>query len=221
GQTPRIAVDVYRNPSYALTPAIVERAKLTTLLSADGTSQTQATFQLRTKAPYIEVELPEKASLWSAVLGDTPLKPQKRSGIRLIGIPPGATAAARNLQLVAPRLLYRASREANGFTEIPLVNIEWIVTVPDGYEAVATDGTLETQAFVRPVPAPLVVVEKLYDFGGGYHPHWLPFAPEQAKSAGAKNELHQFGMAKSTTSFAAPTSGQIEAHDAARTRAWN
>src|SRR5208337_560467 len=127
GQTPRIAVDVYRNPSYALTPAIVERAKLTTLLSADGTSQTQATFQLRTKAPYIEVELPEKASLWSAVLGDTPLKPQKRSGIRLIGIPPGATAAARNLQLVyeapvqsmtsgsqlkliAPRLLYRASR---------------------------------------------------------------------------------------------------------------
>ena len=61
GETPKIAVDVVRNPSYALTPAIVQRAKLTTLLSADGTSQTQATFQLRTKAPYLEVELPENA----------------------------------------------------------------------------------------------------------------------------------------------------------------
>ena len=95
GETPKVAVDVFRNPSYALTPAIVERAKLTTLLSADGTSQTQATFQLRTKAPYLEVELPENASLWSAVLDGTPLKPQKRSGIRLIGLPPAATGAAR------------------------------------------------------------------------------------------------------------------------------
>ena len=85
----------YRNPSYALTPAIVQWAKLTTLLSADGTSQTQAAFQLRTKAPYLEVELPENASLWSAVLDGTPLKPQKRNGIRLIGLPPGATGAAR------------------------------------------------------------------------------------------------------------------------------
>ena len=61
GETPKVAVDVVRNPSYALTPAIVQRATLTTLLSADGTSQTKATFQLRTKAAYLEVELPENA----------------------------------------------------------------------------------------------------------------------------------------------------------------
>ena len=47
------------------------------------------------------------------------------------------------LNLAAPRLLYRASRAAKQSTEIPLVNIEWTVTLPDGYEAVATDGTLE------------------------------------------------------------------------------
>ena len=184
GETPKMAVDVVRNPSYALTPAIVQRARLATLLSADGTSQTQATFELLTKAPYLEVELPEKASLWSAVLDGTPLKPQKRGGIRLIGLPPGASGAVRSLQLVyeapvqnvtnggklnlaAPRLLYRASRAAKESKEIPLVNIEWTVTVPDGYEAVATDGTLEAKPIARPLPAPLAVAGGLYELGGG------------------------------------------------------
>jgi len=211
GPPPKVSVDVYRNPSYALTPVIVERADLTTLLSADGTSQTQATFHLRTKAPYIEIELPERASLWSAVLDDTPLKPQKRGVIRLIGMPPGTTGGARSLQLVyeapvqsltsgshlklvVPRLLYRASREANRTTEIPLVNFGWTVTMPDGYEAVAADGTLEARAIVRPVPAPLAVLEAIYNLGGGYHPHWLSFAREHARSAGAKNALHGIGM---------------------------
>ncbi|MGA2253586.1 MAG: autotransporter-associated beta strand repeat-containing protein [Thermoguttaceae bacterium] len=203
GQPPKVAVDVYRNPSYALTPAIAERARLTTLLSADGTSQTQATFQLRTKAPYLEVELPEDASLWSAVLDGTPLKPQKRSGIRLIGLPPATTGAARSLQLVyeapvqnvtnggrlnlvAPRLLYRASREAKHSREIPLVNIEWTVTVPDGYEAVATDGTLEAKAIARPLPAPLAVVGALYELGGGL---------SKPSPHSASNKVRQIGMA--------------------------
>ncbi len=187
GQPPKVSVDVVRNPSYPLTPAIVQRASLATLLSADGTSQTQATFQILTKAPYLEVELPDKASLWSAVLDGTPLKPQKQNKIRLIGLPPSPSAAPRTLQivyeapveslasghrlsLVAPRLLYRAGRDATQSTPIPLVNIEWKVTVPDGYEAVATDGTLEAQSLERPLPAPMVVAGTVYGLGGGFAP---------------------------------------------------
>ena len=187
GQPPKVSVDVVRNPSYPLTPAIVQRASLATLLSADGTSQTQATFQILTKAPYLEVELPDKASLWSAVLDGTPLKPQKQNKIRLIGLPPSPGAAPRTLQivyeapveslasghrlsLVAPRLLYRAGRDATQSTPIPLVNIEWKVTVPDGYEAVATDGTLEAQSLERPLPAPMVVAGTVYGLGGGFAP---------------------------------------------------
>ena len=83
------------------------------------------------------------------------------------------------LNLAAPRLLYRASREAKQSTEIPLVNIEWTVTVPDGYEAVATDGTLEAKADRAALPAPLVVAGALYELGGGYRPHVLSFAWEQ------------------------------------------
>jgi len=223
GEMPKVAVDVYRNPNYALTPAIIQQAKLTTLLSADGTSQTQAAFQLRTKAPYLEVELPEKASLWSAVLDGTPLKPQKRGGVRLIGLPPGMTGAARSLQLVyeapvqavidggrlnltAPRLLYRASQAAKQSTEIPLVNIEWKVTLPDGYDVVATDGTLEAKPIERqgrisclsgseseanpserPAPALLAVAGAIYELGGGFREH--------ARRAACRNNLIQLGAA--------------------------
>ena len=69
-----------------------------TLLAADGASQTQARFTLRTKALYLEVKLPEEAELWSAQLlgpngtadGAVPLKPQREGESLLVGLPAGA-----------------------------------------------------------------------------------------------------------------------------------
>jgi autotransporter-associated beta strand protein len=184
GDPPRVAVDVTRNPSYALTSAIIERAVLTTSLSADGTSQTQAVFHLITKVQYLEVELPDGASLWSVVLDGTPLKPQKKNGVRLIGLPSAAAPVSRQLKVVyeapvqslakgsklnlaAPRLLYRAGIDAKQSTEIPQINLKWTVQVPDGYEVAATEGTLEAIATSRPVPAPVKVAGMLYEFSGG------------------------------------------------------
>ena len=53
GSKTRIGIDVFRNPSYALTPAIIERATLQTLLSADGaaTARRSADFQLLHEGP--------------------------------------------------------------------------------------------------------------------------------------------------------------------------
>ena len=215
GDVPQVTVDAARNPSYALTPAIVQRATLATVLSADGTSQTQATFLLRAKTPYVEVELPEEASLWSVLLDDVPLKPQKRNGVRLVGLPPAAGDAVRKLQLVyeapvrnvtrggrvdlaAPRLVYRADRAAKQSTEIPLVNIEWTVTVPAGYEAVATDGTLEAKPIERQTRAPLAVATALYELGGGVNgpgPGFLLAARESKRRATAENNLREMGRA--------------------------
>ena len=225
---PKITIDVFRNPSYALTPAIIERATLKTLLSANGTSQTQANFQLRTKALYLEVELPKDAVLWSAVLDGVPLKPQKTGGVRVLGLPPGAAGTARNLkllyeapvddvfrggrlQLIAPRLRYRAG-DAKHSTEIPLVNVQWKVTVPAGYEVVATDGTLESERIERPTPAPLVVAGTLFVLGGGYCPIIGGMDAAAPKTmAPAKPSEKQLGMAWSSTSstVGAPSEGAM------------
>ena len=65
------------------------------------------------------------------------------------------------------------------------------MTVPDGYEAVATDGTLEVKAIERPVPAPLVVAGTLYELGGGF----LTSAREAGRRRAAESDLRQLGIA--------------------------
>ncbi len=210
---PKIAIDVVRNPSYALTPAIIERAALKTLLSADGNSQTQANFQLRTKALYLEVALPKDATLWSAVLDGVRLKPQKQGGVRLLGLPPGAAGAPRSLQiaydapvadvlrggrlrLVAPRLLYRAGNDAKKSTEIPLINVQWNVTVPAGYEVESADGTLEAIRITRPTPAPLVVADVLYRLSGGRMAEEMDMVSNLSSSRKSPtNAMQQSGIA--------------------------
>ncbi len=214
GDLPSIKVDIARNPSYALTPAIIESAVLKSLLSADGDCQTQANFGLRTKAVYLEVVLPNDATLWSAVLDGVPLKPQKKDSNRLLSLPPGAAGRSRSLQLVyevagllhhgqmqlgAPQLCYRAG-DASQLTKIPLVNVQWNVTAPAGYEVASADGTLEARQIARPTPAPLVVAESLYALGGGYIGPTFPLvaaARESAQRITTQDNLKQEGVAYS------------------------
>ena len=157
-----------------------------TLLSADGTSQTQANFHLRAKALFLEVELPAEAELWSAELDGTPLKPQTEGGSLLIGLPAGSPGQLRKLQLVyaqpvgklgfagrvrmpAPKLRYRAARGA-ATEDLPLADLEWKVRLPAGYDVVQTGGTLTTADVRKPLPAPLGVAGALYFLGGGVDP---------------------------------------------------
>ncbi len=206
GPPAAVAVEVLRHPGYALLPAIIEQAELTTLLSADGASQTQADFRLRTKAQYLEVQLPRRAELWSATLDGTPLKPQRQGGSRLLGLPAGSEGQSRSLELVysapvarlgltghvrlgAPKLLFRAGREDQA-VEVPLVSIRWRLSAPAGYEVVRTGGTLATGQVQSPVPAPFTVAGVMYYLTGGmpgpYSPGGCGVAMESAKSAKPK-----------------------------------
>jgi autotransporter-associated beta strand protein len=103
GPPPDVDIDVLRHPAYDLAPAIIQRAELITNLSADGTSQTQADFRLRTKALFLEIRLPVGADLWSVELDGRPLKPQQEQGSLLVGLPAGPENSAnvtRSLRLV-------------------------------------------------------------------------------------------------------------------------
>ena len=197
GAPPTVSVDVFRHPGYPLTSAIAEHAELTTRLSADGTSQTQAEFQLRTKALYLEVRLPDEAELWSVELDGEPLKPQREGGSRLVGLPAGPPGVARELQLVyaepvarlalggrvslpAPKLLLRTGRESPA-VEVPLVNLIWHLRVPAGYDVVQTRGTLVTQQMQGPTPALFTVAGALYVLGGGTDLFWGSMMPRECR----------------------------------------
>ncbi len=62
GEPAEVKAVFSRPPAYGLSPVIVENAELHTLLSAEGMSQTAATFRLRAKAADLQIVLPERAN---------------------------------------------------------------------------------------------------------------------------------------------------------------
>jgi hypothetical protein len=184
GEPPAMKIDVLRHGGYRLAPAIVEQCELDTNLSATGQSQTQARFKLRTKAVYLQVELPADAELWSAELDGLLLKPQREADRVLIDVPAGKTDAAQTLQVVyavpvgpvalrgtinllAPKLLLRADQGKNA-EELPLADLVWRLHEPNGYEVVRAGGTVVTDDIERPLPAAVNVASVLYYLSGGF-----------------------------------------------------
>ena len=179
GDRPELTVKVTRRPLYGLHPVIVQRAELITRLSATGRAQTAAHYQLRTKAMFIEVALPEGSAFWSAALDGQPIKPQRAGERILLALPADRDdVAVRDLRLVyetptesvsfwasagtaAPKLLLHAEGEgATGATaaalEVPVADLIWHVHTPGGYHVVAADGTVRTEQIE---PPPLAAVQ--------------------------------------------------------------
>ncbi len=187
GDPPPVAAAVAPQASVPLYPAIVEKAALITLLSASGVSQTQATFELRTKALFLELTLPAESKLWSAEVNGAPIKPQREEdGDRariLVSLPAAAEAAVCRLRIVyqtptrspgmtgrvslaAPALHLRA--EAGAVPQkVPLADLQWKVRLPSGYELVASDGTVSPTELETEPPAAAVVAVVMYVLGGG------------------------------------------------------
>ncbi|MBM4018892.1 MAG: hypothetical protein FJ288_11270, partial [Planctomycetes bacterium] len=87
GEPRALPISVSRHPQYGLPPAIVQRAELATVLSADGVAQTAARLLLRTKALFLEIRLPKGSTLWSATLDSRPTKPQREGQSLLVSLP--------------------------------------------------------------------------------------------------------------------------------------
>ncbi|MCL4203879.1 MAG: DUF1559 domain-containing protein [Pirellulaceae bacterium] len=179
-----VRIDIRRRDGYGLPPAIVQRAKLETLVATSGACTTGARYLLRTKAPFLEIRLPDKQSrLWSALVDGRPMTPQTDGDSLLISLPATGRDAVRDLQIVyetpvaplflsgnvetaAPRLLLRSDRDAPP-REVPTADIEWQLFLPPGHRLVRSFGTVETEGLPsRPSPV-WTVAAILYEIGGG------------------------------------------------------
>ena len=147
-------------------------------------AQTAARFQLVTKQqPFLRVELPEEATLWSVQLDGQPAKPQLQNGALLISLIGNKTGKLRDLQLVfesparsftvvgkiqsqAPSLWLNNTGQAEGIP-VPLVDLHWRLIMPDGFSVSHGDGNFQSNQLVtRPSP-----IQQLggwvYYLGGG------------------------------------------------------
>ncbi len=183
GATPEVKTTVLRRPVYALPPVIVERAELATLLSTDRVSQTAARYRLRTKASFLEVQLPPGSKLWSAELDGKPAKPQRESGKLLLSLPAETEGTLRDLRIVyetpVPRIAFRANVELPAPTlwlrakqdtasqRVPTADLLWHLHLPTGTRVVRAGGTVITQQVPVADPAIVTAARHLYRLSGG------------------------------------------------------
>lgn len=186
GLPPAVKVSVAQHPGYGLPPAIVQRAELATVMSADGVAQTAARFLLRTKALFLEVKLPPGSSLWSATLDSKPTKPQREGDSLLVSLPAGAEGTLHNFQLVyetsiarlglwggvgvlAPRLGRRGDHAgvAAATEEVPIADLVWNVYTPSGYRIVRAEGSVATDKLAPPPLALASMAGFLWHTSGG------------------------------------------------------
>jgi hypothetical protein len=202
------AVVTPRNP-YALPPALVQKARLTTKVAASGRSQSLADFDLVTKATLLEVRLPPGSTLWTISLSEQPTKPQREGDSLLISLPAQEQLSVRTLRVVyetagqplglagvvesiAPRLLVRAAGTL-AEREVPQADLDWTLHLPSGYTLRRSDGTVYTQAIEPHQPAAVKVAAVLYTLAGGINPWYA--SRQAAREAASFNNLRQLGQA--------------------------
>ncbi len=158
GEPATVTVELMRPEKHGLPTAIVQRASLFTTASASGILQTAARYQLRTRAPFLEITLPTNSELWSVLLDGLPAKPQRDGKSLLVSLPAREDIELRDLQLVfetersrlgmwgridvlAPELRLRREPNVVG-DELPMAEIAWYVALPHGYRIAATTGNV-------------------------------------------------------------------------------
>ena len=179
-----LVVKSTRRPIYQLPSAIVQRAEMVTSISNNGKSQTAARFKLVTKQqPFLRVELPADATLWSVQLDGQPAKPQLQDGALLISLIGNETGKLRDLQLVfesparpfnfvgkiqahPPSLWLNETGTAQGIP-VPLVDMHWRLIMPDGFSVSHNDGKFQSDQLVAQ-PSPVQQLgDWVYCLGGG------------------------------------------------------
>ncbi len=206
-----VTIQGQRRQIHSLPTTIVERAELVSLVGTGGNSQTAARFLLRTKAQYLEVRLPEAATLWSIMVDGFPSLPERQADRIVVSLKSASANQLRDVQVVyehairpiglrshvqlmAPSLWHRADRDTAG-EPIPLVDLKWEAVLPTGFRLVQHDGTVTLQN-APPSWSIGQWLSTLTDIGGGTRRFELAksvastisqAAPDAAKSERAAN----------------------------------
>jgi hypothetical protein len=169
GPAKTVTVDIHRRPGCGLPPAIVQRAELLTVVSTNGVSQNSARYQLRTKPLFLEIKLPAASKLWSILLDNSPVAPQRDNADNLLlslsaseqsqtrdlrilyETPVRPVHLIGNLRATAPQLSLRADREAAG-AELPTADLKWDLVLPASHRLLRANGTVFTELPDRQSP---------------------------------------------------------------------
>ncbi len=144
------AVEWSTTPQASSLETVVQRRQTTTLLSADGTLLHRDSFELAQAGAVLSLDLPAGATLWSAAIDGTAVRPLQR-GSRL-DVPLGGGARVVEVVEVLPRAIAAGGRSRLSFelaqVAAPVVEHRWRLLLPASARYRFAGGSLQ------PIPAP-------------------------------------------------------------------
>ena len=173
----RIAVSIHRPEEMAVLVAIAEYGHLATIVSPDGERITRAVYQVRNnKKPWLEVALPDQATLWSVLVSQRAVKPAagERGRVR---IPLAATRGPEETFPVEVVYVEKGSamnwmgqeRFRGPTLDIPVTVTSWSLYLPEEMWGLRFSGNLRQHLKVAgflPDVSAIVTGEPLAQFGG-------------------------------------------------------
>jgi type II secretory pathway pseudopilin PulG len=170
GRADDLTVLVYRylRPGYKLSlaaqqfaqaevlQALVDNARLTTVVAEDGQMMTELTLSLRNNGrQFLEITLPGGAQVWSAFVAGQAVKPSLRDGKLLLPLErAGDSAIAVELIYVSAEKFPRtkgAVEIASPALDVPVKNARWELYLPPDYAYGRFAGTMTREPDAAPV----------------------------------------------------------------------
>ena len=136
----RLALDVKRYGEAEVLAALVESARLTTVVAEDGQLMTEVSLTVRNNGrQHLEVELPARSSVWSAFVAGEPVRPNVRHGKLMFAMERNADDAPVAIQLTfvsSEKFPKRNGAFALGSPkfDVPVKNTRWDLYLPPDYD---------------------------------------------------------------------------------------
>jgi hypothetical protein len=136
--------------------ALVEDARLTTVVADDGQMMTELALSVRNNGrQFLEIALPQGAQVWSAFVAGQAVRPSVRNGKLLLPLERGAdTATAVELIYVSADKFPRTKGAvdlASPALDVPVKNARWELFLPPDYGYSRFGGTMTREPDAAPV----------------------------------------------------------------------
>jgi len=153
----KLAVTPQRFAEAAVLQALVDSARLTTVVADDGQMMTEVSLSVRNNGrQFLEVELPPRAMVWSAFVAGTAVRPTKQGSKLLLPLEQSAADTAMAVEFTYVAADKFPKRQGNVALatpklDVPLKNARWELLLPPDYEYTDFAGSMGRDLTGAPV----------------------------------------------------------------------
>jgi hypothetical protein len=154
----KLTAEARRFEEAAVLRALIDSARLTTVVADDGQMMTEIALGIRNNGlQHLEIEMPKGARVWSAFVAGQPVRPSVREGKLMLPLERSSaddSAVSVELTYVSAEKFPKNKGDvhlASPRLDVPLKNARWELYLPPDYNYTKFEGSMTHEAELAPV----------------------------------------------------------------------